>query len=329
MLAVCALCAGCAGADPGVFGGPDAEERAPDRAVGAAGASLDRIAAELESLAPYGSDARRATYRAVLADTLAKDAYSCSPSPRELFFGDTPEGQRRIGGTMPHYGLFHGPMSYVVARSGGRFHVSLTIAVEPPPVDATLELPDCALARVLAGPVVCRGTPYAQAPGTDACPSSGTFTAPATRQNIRALLGRWSTEVERYYNRDAARFRLPIDYDFDVVVAGERDGPIDLELPLSPSCGRTPYFSALRSGWSLPVVAHELGHVLGLLDEYETFSGIARVYPKTPFPGAEVSRMGLSMKEETLLLPIHHYLVVRRYACAPPSAVDPFEHVLP
>jgi hypothetical protein len=92
----------------------------------------------------------------------------------------------------------------------------------------------------------------------------------------------------------------------------------DLRVPLSLTCGRTPYFASFRSGWSLPIVAHEVGHVLGLLDEYETFSGITKIYPKTPFPGAEVSRMGLSMREETRVLPLHHWLVVRRWFCADP-----------
>ena len=83
------------------------------------------------------------------------------------------------------------------------------------------------------------------------------------------------------------------------------------------------------SGWSLPIVAHEVGHVLGLLDEYETFSGITRLYPKTPFEGAERSRMALSMKEETLLLPLHHYLVVRRAVCAKPKERAPIDPAWP
>ena len=108
-------------------------------------------------------------------------------------------------------------------------------------------------------------------------------------------------------------------YDFtSSPPADEIPGRADLAVPLSRTCGRTPYFSAFRSGWSLPIVAHEVGHVLGLLDEYETFSGLIPAYPKTPFPGAEVSRMGLSMREETLILPLHHYLVLRRAFCPEP-----------
>jgi hypothetical protein len=84
----------------------------------------------------------------------------------------------------------------------------------------------------------------------------------------------------------------------------------------------------MRTGWSLPVVAHEVGHLLGLLDEYEALSGIVRCYPKTPFRGAEISRMGLSMREDTRLLPIHHYLVLRRFFCAEPASVDPYAGVL-
>jgi hypothetical protein len=123
-------------------------------------------------------------------------------------------------------------------------------------------------------------------------------------------------------SRGARDFGLPVDYDFDFVLTeAAGGGPLgaDLAVPLSPTCGRTPYFSAFRSGWSLPIVAHEVGHVLGLLDEYEAFSGLSSLYPKTPFAGAEVSRMGLSMREGTRILPLHHYLIVRRYLCAEPK----------
>jgi hypothetical protein len=106
------------------------------------------------------------------------------------------------------------------------------------------------------------------------------------------------------------------------------DVTADLRLPLWPTCGRTPYFQAFRAGWSMPVVAHETGHVLGLLDEYEALSGIVKAYPKKPFPGAEISRMGLSMREGSLVLPLHHYLVLRRWFCPEPPSGGPFAHVL-
>ena len=105
-------------------------------------------------------------------------------------------------------------------------------------------------------------------------------------------------------------------------------GEVDMSVPLSPTCGRTPYFSAFRSGWSLPIVAHEVGHVLGLLDEYEALSGIVAFYPKTPFVGAELSRMGLSMREETRVLPLHHYLILRRYLCPEPDGRSFYDDAL-
>lgn len=169
--------------------------------------------------------------------------------------------------------------------------------------------------------------PYSLAGSLSACPGSGTFLLPAARPFMRALLHRWSREAASYYNRDAAYFGLPVRYTFDFRPADEVAGPVDLRVPLSTTCGRTPYFSAFRSGWSLPIVAHEVGHVLGLLDEYEALSGLSSAYPKKPFAGAEISRMGLSMREETRVLPLHHYLVLRRAYCATPRHAG-FDRVL-
>lgn len=273
----------------------------------------------------------RITFRSILEDTLAKDAYLCRPSPREVFHGNVPDGARLISGVMPHYGIFLGPMHYLIRRRDGAWTVEVRIAVDPPDAAATLELPDCGLAAALGPGFRCSGTPYSRSGTTEACPGSGVFTAAATPRAVLALLGRWSREAERYWNRDARAFGIPVTYDFDFVLAaaaratGQR---VDLTVPLSPTCGRTPYFSAMRAGWSLPVLAHEVGHVMGLLDEYETFSGIVSAYPKTPFPGAEISRMGLSMIEGTKVLPVHHYLILRRYFCRDPRSVDPYEDLL-
>ncbi len=147
----------------------------------------------------------------------------------------------------------------------------------------------------------CEGVAYERAEGTDACPASGRFEVVASRHNVRVLLAHWSEAVEEYFNRDAQHDGLPVHYDFhffaaDDVSASRR--PLDLVLPLHTSCGRLPYFEGLRAGWSLPVLAHEIAHFLGLLDEYEALSGITSLYPKTPFAGSERSRMGLSMKTD-------------------------------
>ena len=271
------------------------------------------------------------TFRSILDSALAKDGYVCRPSPAHVFFGAVPAGERVIHGVMPHYGFFLGPMRYRVRRRPHGWDVMVRVVLDPPAETSVLELPDCALRTRLEGPVRCGGVPYVSSPKTDACPESGRFSAPATRHNVEALLAQWSHQVAQYWNRDAAAFRLPVRYDFEFALAeplAPRAFPVDMALPLWTACGRTPYFVALRSGWSLPIVAHEMGHVLGLLDEYEAFSGIVAAYPKTPFPGAEVSRMGLSMRETTRVLPLHHYLVLRRYLCPEPEHRDPFAGAL-
>ena len=313
-LVFAALCAGCATA---VAPGSPAAKGDPG--------TIDALDAELTELSAGVTLSHRATFRSILEDTIAKDPYTCLPSPRAVFFGPAPDGERVIAGEMPHYGFFFGPMHYRVEHVGagasGLWKVKVTVAIEAPAGAGDLELPDCGLVREVGGDEGrCSGTPYSASPKTDACPGSGSFAIDASPAHVRALLARWSREAERYYTRDARAFGLPIDYDFDFVLVGAASAPplADLSVPLSRTCGRTPYFSAFRSGWSLPIVAHEVGHVLGLLDEYEALSGLSSLYPKTPFAGAEVSRMGLSMREGTRVLPLHHYLILRRCFCAEP-----------
>ena len=289
--------------------------------------AVDRAARALGELAP-GAGIDESQLRDLLAAALAVDEYRCLPEPARVLAaprGSAPE--RRIEGVVPHYGLYHGPMSYRVGAWGGMWRVSLHIAVDVEPSGDMMELPDCALGSDLEGPVTCQGTPYDQAPGVEACPGSGRFEAVASRHNLRALLQRWSHDAEEYFNRDARHFGLPVRYQLRLFLAD--DGPrvaepIDVRLPLWLSCGRTPYFLALRSGWSMPVLAHELGHYLGLLDEYQALSGIFPFYPKTPFAGSEDSRMGLSMKRHTRVWPLHHYLILRRYHCPAPERLDPY-----
>jgi hypothetical protein len=228
---------------------------------------------------------------------------------------------------MPHYGFFFGPMSYRVARSSGRWRVRVVVAVVPPDPGAILELPDCEMGAELDEPTACAEDPERETT-LEVCPPRPRGLARATERTVAALLRRYSREVETYWSRDALAAGLPIDYDFEFTpAAAAPPTSVDTTLPLVTTCGRTPYFTSIRSGWSLPILAHEMGHFLGLLDEYETFSGM--FYPKTPFPGAEVSRMGLSMREGTKVLPLHHYLVLRRWFCQPPKETMPFRGALP
>ncbi len=290
----------------------------------------DAIHTDLERRAGSWVRQHDATFRGILDQSLGSDAYHCAPLPEMVFRGPAVPGSRVIRGSMPHYGIYFGPMHYRLAWDGAAWKVVLRIAVVPPAADDVLELADCDLRPKLQGPVVCRGIPFSRSGKREACPGSGVFRAPASRHNVEALLQRWSDQAEGYYNRDARRFGIPVVYDFDLRILDDPStgtAGADMVLPLATTCARTPYFTALRSAWSLPIVAHELGHMLGLLDEYEFLSGIFGFYPKTPFRGAEKSRMGLSMMEDTILWPVHHYLVLRRYFCPEPLSRDPYEDV--
>src|SRR5690606_38667900 len=206
-----------------------------------------------------------AHWRRLLAEYLVRAETQCLPPVEQVL--SPPAGSfapRRITGELPHYDVFDGPLRYRVGAGDGHWRVELNVLIEATP-GGMLELPDCALAGELHGPVRCEGLPYEEAPGLDACPGSGRFEAEASRTNIAAMLRRWSTEVEAYWNRDAERYDLPVRYDFTFFLPETAVAPVDLRLPLWHSCGRTPYFVALRSGWSIPLLAHEVGHYLGLL----------------------------------------------------------------
>ena len=297
----------------------------PERAV-----SFEEVALGLEALSP-GEAIKNAThFRELLADVRLKDPYACWP-PVEVVLGP-PTGnvaERRIEGQLPHYNFFFGPFSYRV-RGDARekmWRVSLNVALSPSMLEGRLELPDCALRGSLEGEVTCEGVPYEEDLGLKACPESGTFEAKVSRHNLKAVAARWSRDVEEYWNRDAERYGLSVRYDFEFFLdEGAAQDPVDVHTAMWMTCGRTPYFTAFRTGWSVPIVAHEVGHYLGLLDEYEALSGM--LYEKTPFDGSENSRMGLSMKTYTRLYPLHHYLVVRRFFCAEPETRNPFEAVL-
>lgn len=286
---------------------------------------ITKIQSQLEALSPPWVREHRSTFQNVLEHSLAVDLYQCEPLPEQVFFGPTPSGSRVIEGSVPHYGFFWGPMHYRISRDHERWLVKLRYAVDPPNT-GELELPDCRLSEWVPQ-MQCEGVPYSQSTSVDACPRTGVFRTPLNTESFASLLSLWSRDVEQYYNRDAESLGLPIHYDIDYGPASDC-ARADICLPLSTTCGRTPYFVSLRSGWSLPILAHEAGHVMGLLDEYEMFSGIVSYYPKTPFLGADRSRMGLSMREQTVLLPLHHYLILRRYFCPEPHSRDPFRGVL-
>ncbi|HEY6724488.1 MAG TPA: hypothetical protein VI197_10660 [Polyangiaceae bacterium] len=281
------------------------------------------LARDLEALSPAWVARHSESYASILAHALTADAYVCEPAPSAVFFGSTPAGLRSIAGSMPHYDLYDGPMRYQVRRAHGQWYVAAWVIVEPPAYTGRMELPDCRLEQRLEGPVHCAGRPYSQSKTLEICPDGGAFSAPVTPQNVRTLLADWSEAVESYYNRDAQAQGLPVSYDFTFSLPEARSVPASsaLVVPLATSCARTPYFQAVRSGWSLPILAHEMGHLLGLLDEYAALSGIVDLYPKAPFAGASRSRMGLSMRESTVFLPMHHYLVLRRYFCPEPAGL--------
>ncbi|MEM9691449.1 MAG: hypothetical protein AAGA56_02800 [Myxococcota bacterium] len=286
-------------------------------------AAASRVGTELHRRGGVGTAEH---WSALLSAYLDQDGDRCLPAVSTVL--GAPGGAlpaRRIDASMPHYGFFRGPVRYRVgATPSRRWRVAFQVAVAAEASEARMELPDCALRGRLEG-LSCEGVPYEDAPGLTACPrEQGAFSAPQTRRNLAVLLDWWSEEVSGLWNRDADRFGIPVRYAirFVLVDGATVSSRTDIRLPLSPSCGRTPYFSSLRTGWSVPIIAHEVGHFFGLLDEYEALSGITSLYPKAPFAGSERSRMGVSMKRETLLLPFHHYLVLRRYHC-PPGAPGP------
>jgi hypothetical protein len=98
------------------------------------------------------------------------------------------------------------------------------------------------------------------------------------------------------------RYRVPMDFSYSFkfeVAAREEDAHFSVELRDDT---RGPYDQYWGRNWTGDVIAHELGHMLGLGDEYETLTG--------KMDCLDNSLMCASWSGE--LMPHHYYFVLRR-----------------
>jgi len=121
-----------------------------------------------------------------------------------------------------------------------------------------------------------------------------------------------------------------IVYDFDIDQSSEESANLTVNLETGRTRG--PYYSNWTTEWSSAVIAHEMGHVMGLDDEYHQMRNTARGSGFGPF----VCRMIWGTSENPIIRdecdptslmcdphaagnvpqPYHHYLIARRLACA-------------
>jgi hypothetical protein len=151
----------------------------------------------------------------------------------------------------------------------------------------------------------------------DAVPSAE---AQSMREMMRQASLAWSRSSP---NQD-------IVYDFDI--AQDTATEPNLTVNLETGWTRGPYFSNWSSSWSSATIAHELGHLMGLDDEYHqmrnTASGTGFVANLCyELWGSSTDQLTRDRCDPVSLMcngndsratpqPYHHYLIARRIACA-------------
>lgn len=106
-------------------------------------------------------------------------------------------------------------------------------------------------------------------------------------------------EAENIWNHD--KVEMDFKYAFKFAVVEDPSQALYSVSILDDTRG--PYDVSWGRNWTSTVIAHELGHMLGLGDEYQTFTSISDCLPE--------SLMCSSWKGR--LLPQHFYFILRRF----------------
>jgi hypothetical protein len=101
-------------------------------------------------------------------------------------------------------------------------------------------------------------------------------------------------------------YNFPLRFNFDVTDS-RKEG--DVSARLTDDDTRGPYFHEWTTAWGHHTVAHEMGHVMGLDDEYSnTFGAIREAL-------TYCSRTSMMCGSIGAAQPYHYYMIVRRLLC--------------
>lgn len=232
----------------------------------------------VERFAPSWGD--RARYEHGLRRHL-KDSLSCLPDPGDVLAPNLAAryprpAAARVSGALSYVGGILGPYRYrFVPQAGGSVKVVVSIGYLLP---------------------------------TDGREDGDSLARQLSEEELQGLAA--SVRGAQAYWNSARPAGSPFVFEF---IFGPDSRRADFTVLLHRERVRGPYFHNWSVQWSANTVAHEVGHMLGLNDEYETLTGdISRCDPASLLCD---SRYGA-------LQPQHYYFVLRRYLCPvpPPSA---------
>ncbi|MEK6626566.1 MAG: hypothetical protein AABY86_16485 [Bdellovibrionota bacterium] len=117
-------------------------------------------------------------------------------------------------------------------------------------------------------------------------------------------------EMQDKLNEAAAKwtkhnpYLFPLTFKF-LITSRRADADVKTKL-LIDRYTRGPYFSLWTTHWGASTISHEMGHVMGLDDEYSN----------TPFPSLTYCDRSSIMCTNRQPFPYHYYLIVRRMLCS-------------